>query len=43
MDSDAHGVGVGRITIKEREARMIVSSAIMVAEYVLSVFQQYRN
>lgn len=43
MNSDAHGVGVGRITIKEREARMIASSAIMVAEYVLSVFQQDRN
>lgn len=43
MNSDAHGIGVGRITIKEREARMIASSAIMVAEYVLSVFQQDRN
>ena len=43
MNSDAHGVGVGHITIKEREARMIASSAIMVAEYVLSVFQQDRN
>ncbi|MBR6550675.1 MAG: abortive infection family protein [Paludibacteraceae bacterium] len=43
MNSDAHGVGVGRLTIKEREARMIASSAIMVAEYVLSVFQQDRN
>lgn len=40
MNSDAHGVGVGRIAIKEREARMIASSAIRVAEYVLSVFQQ---
>ena len=43
MNSDAHGAGVGRITIKEREARMIASSAIMVAEYVLSVCQQDRN
>ena len=43
MNSDAHGVGVGRITIKEREARMIASSAIMIAEYVLSVFRQDRN
>lgn len=43
INSDAHGVGVGRIAIKEREARMIASSAIMVAEYVLSVFQQDRN
>ena len=43
MNSDAHGVGVGRITIKEREARLIASSAIMVAEYILSVFQQDRN
>lgn len=43
MNSDAHGVGVGRIVIKEREARMIASSAIMVAEYVLSVFLQDRK
>ena len=43
MNSDAHGVGVGRLTIKEREARMIASSAIMIAEYVLSVFRQDRN
>lgn len=43
INSDAHGVGVGRISIKEREARLIASSAIMVAEYVLSVFQQDRD
>lgn len=43
MNSDAHGVGQRRIDIREREARMIASSAIMVAEYVLSVFQQDRN
>ena len=43
MNSDAHGVGQRRIDIREREARMIASSAIMVAEYVLSVLQQDRN
>lgn len=40
MNSDAHGVGSGRIEIKEREACLISASAVMVAEYMLSVYQK---
>ena len=43
MNSDAHGVGISRIEIKERESRLIASSAVMVAEYLLSVFQRDRE
>lgn len=43
MNSDAHGVGTGRIDIREREARLIANSAIMVAEYILSVYQKDRG
>ena len=42
MNSDAHGAGSGRIEIKEREARLIAASAVMVAEYMLSVYQKER-
>ncbi|MBO5856396.1 MAG: abortive infection family protein, partial [Alistipes sp.] len=37
-NSDAHGVGSARIEIKEREARLIVNSSIILCEYVLDVF-----
>lgn len=40
MNSDAHGAGVGRIAIKEREARLIAASAVMVSEYMLSIYQK---
>ncbi|MBQ6791362.1 MAG: abortive infection family protein [Paludibacteraceae bacterium] len=43
MNSDAHGAGVGRIGIKEREARLIAASSVMVAEYLLSVYQRDRE
>lgn len=43
MNSDAHGAGVGRIGIKEREARLIAASSVMVAEYLLSVYQKDRE
>lgn len=38
MNSDAHGAGSGRIDIKEREALLAAQSAMMLAEYWLSVF-----
>lgn len=40
MNSDAHGAGAGRIVIKEREARLIAASAVMVSEYMLSIYQK---
>lgn len=43
INSDAHGAGLGRIDIKEREARLVAASAIMVAEYMLSVYQRDRE
>lgn len=43
MNSDAHGVGISRIEIKERESRLIAASAVMVAEYLLSVYQRDRE
>ena len=39
INSDAHGVGAGRITIKEREAIMVANSSMMLAEYWLAVFE----
>lgn len=38
-NSDAHGVGFNRINIKEREARLVANSAMMLAEYWLSVYE----
>ncbi len=43
MNSDAHGAGARRIDIKEREARLVAASAVMVAEYLLSVYQGDRE
>lgn len=43
MNSDAHGAGISRIEIKERESRLIAASAVMVAEYILSVYQRDRE
>ena len=34
-NSDAHGVGRGRIRLKEKEARLIMNSAITFCEYIL--------
>lgn len=36
-DSDAHGVGTARINIKEHHARLIVNSAMTMADFILSV------
>ena len=38
INSDAHGAGSGRIEIKEREALLASQSAMMLAEYWLSVY-----
>lgn len=35
MNSDAHGAGSGRINIKEKEARLVMNSAISYCEYML--------
>lgn len=40
MNSDAHGVGSGRINIKKREAILVAHSSMMLAEYWLSVFEK---
>ena len=40
INSDAHGVGVSRISISEREAQLVANSAIMLAEYWLGVFEK---
>lgn len=40
INSDAHGVGVSRISINEREALLVANSAIMLAEYWLGVFEK---
>lgn len=40
MNSDAHGVGAGRIGIKEREAVLVANASMMLAEYWLSVFEK---
>ena len=37
INSDAHGAGQRRVEIKEREARLIINSAMTVSEYILSV------
>lgn len=40
MNSDAHGAGSGRINIKKREALLVAHSAMMLAEYWLSVYEK---
>ena len=40
MNSDAHGVGSGRINIRKREAMLVANSSMMLAEYWLSVFEE---
>ncbi|MBR1785724.1 MAG: abortive infection family protein [Paludibacteraceae bacterium] len=42
MNSDSHGVGSSRITIKNKEARLVANSAMSIAEYYLSVFLKDR-
>ena len=42
-NSDAHGVGASRIRIDEHHARLFVNSAIMMADFILSVEQKANN
>lgn len=39
MNSDAHGAGSSRITIKKREALLVAHSSMMLAEYWLCIFE----
>lgn len=39
INSDAHGAGISRINIKKREALLASNSAVILAEYWLSVFE----
>lgn len=39
MNSDAHGVGISRINIKEKEAMLVANSSMMLAEYWLGVYE----
>lgn len=39
MNSDAHGAGMGRIKIKEKEALLVANCSMMLAEYWLSVYE----
>ena len=41
--SDAHGAGRGRIAIKEREARLIMNSSMVLCEYLISVHQEHMH
>lgn len=36
-DSDAHGVGAARISVEEHHARLLVNSAMAMADFILSV------
>ena len=40
MNSDAHGVGASRISIKEREAQLVANSSMLLAEYWLAVYDE---
>lgn len=42
INSDAHGAGVDRINIKEREALLIANSSQMLADYWLSIFDAHK-
>lgn len=42
INSDAHGVGVARIDIKEREAKLIINATITMCEYILDVYESHK-
>ena len=42
-DSDAHGVGNGRISIRECEAQLVMNSSISFCEYYLGVKEMYKT
>lgn len=39
-DSDAHGVGANRISIKEHHTQLFVNSAMTMADFILSVAEK---
>lgn len=39
MNSDAHGVGKNRITIKKRDAQLVINTAIIFSEYLLETYE----
>ena len=41
INSDAHGVGSNRIRIREKEARLVMNSAISFCEYLLWITEHY--
>lgn len=41
-DSDAHGVGANRISIDEHHARLLVNSAMTMADFIISVQQKQK-
>ena len=40
INSDSHGAGSGRIKIKKREALLVANSSMMIAEFLLSVYEK---
>lgn len=43
ISSDSHGVGCSRIDIKEREAQLTAQSSMLLAEYMLSVYNEKKK
>lgn len=43
VNSDAHGAGSKRITIKECEARLVMNSAITFCEYILEIYKNHKE
>lgn len=41
MNSDAHGVGQNRITIKKRDAQLVINTAIIFSEYLLETYENH--
>lgn len=41
-NSDAHGVGQKRITIREHEAKLVMNSTISFCEYILEIYKSHK-
>lgn len=41
INSDAHGVGQNRITIKKRDAQLVINSAMIFSEYLLETYENH--
>ena len=41
-NSDAHGVGKKRITIREHEAKLVLNSTISFCEYILEIYKSHK-